>query len=67
MTKDDYFLLDNIIASLTQITMEKENLDLVQALDKIYGSKTFEKLQNPSTGLLSQSPLYIYDVLRTNG
>lgn len=67
MTKDEYFLLDNIISSLTEIIMGKEDLDLLQAMDKIYGSKTFEKLQIPATGLLSQSPLYIYDVLRTNG
>lgn len=64
MTKDEYFLLDNITTELVAIVMETENLEMQDAMSRVLNSQTYEKLQDPHTGLLSQSPLYIYDVLK---
>jgi len=67
MTKDEYFLLDNITTELVAIVMENEHLEMQDAMSRVIGSQTYEKLQDPRTGLLSQSPLYIYDVLKSRG
>lgn len=67
MTKDEYFLLDNITTELVAIVMENEHLDMQDAMSRVLNSQTYEKIQDPRTGLLSQSPLYIYDVLKSRG
>jgi len=67
MTKDDYFLLDNITTELVAIVMECEQLEMQDAMSRVLNSQTYEKLQDPQTGLLAQSPLYIYDVLKSRG
>ena len=47
------------------ITMlvEKRKMTIAEAMNVFYNSKTFENLNNPTTGLYFQSPLYIFDVL----
>lgn len=67
MTEDDYFLLDNITTELVAIVMECERMGMQDAMSRVLNSQTYEKLQDPQTGLLSQSPLYIYDVLKSRG
>lgn len=36
-----------------------------QALRAVYNSKLYQKLCDPKTGLYFQSPLYVYDYLKT--
>ena len=36
-----------------------------QALRAVYNSELYQKLCNPKTGLYFQSPLYVYDYLKT--
>ncbi len=36
-----------------------------QALRAVYNSQTYQKLCEPKTGLYFQSPLYVYDYLKT--
>lgn len=67
MTQDEYFLLDNLTTELVAIVMEKEKSTMQQAMSRVINSVTYEKLQDPRTGLLSQSPLYLYDVLKDRG
>lgn len=67
MTNDEFFLLDNLTTELVSIVMEKNMLDMQEAMSFVINSSTYKKLQNPKTGLLAQSPLYLYDVLKSNG
>lgn len=39
-------------------------LPLLDAFDKVYGSRIYTKLVNTTTGLYLQSPDYIYDYLK---
>ena len=41
----------------------KYNITLAEALDMLYNSETYEKLQDPRTGLYFQSPVYVFDFL----
>ncbi len=44
--------------------MEHYGWDMLKALDVLYGSKTFEKLNNPECGLYYQGPVYVFDFLK---
>ncbi len=35
-----------------------------RALDELYNSKTFEKINDPKCGLYFQSPVYVFDFLK---
>lgn len=43
--------------------MEEYHYDTLTAFDKLYNSKTFEKINTSSTGLYTQSTGYVYDFL----
>lgn len=40
------------------------NVSLAEALDILYNSETYAKLQEPRTGLYFQSPVYVFDFLQ---
>jgi hypothetical protein len=43
--------------------MDERGLTMEQAMDAVYGSHTYEKVERPSTGLYYQSPVYVMDML----
>ncbi len=49
---------------LAVMLMEDKHVSMSEALDAIFLSETYAKLQNPDTGLYFQSPVYVYDVLQ---
>ena len=63
MTPKQEFLVEGIVGDMAKWLMEERNLSLQTALNIIYNSRTFELLQNPSTGLCSESSAYNYDLL----
>ena len=44
--------------------MDERGLTMEQAMETVYSSHTFEKVERPSTGLYYQSPVYVMDMLR---
>lgn len=63
MTAEQEFLVEGIVGDMAKWLMEERNLSLQVALGLIYNSKTLEQLQNPATGLCSESSAYNYDLL----
>ena len=56
---------EDMYAELIQILMEEYNYTQDKAMETLYNSDTFERLQNPSTGLYYQSPGYVYSFLNS--
>ncbi len=52
------------VRDVAVMLQEDNGMSLTEALNAIYLSDTFKKLQNPATGLYFQSPVYVYDVLQ---
>jgi hypothetical protein len=44
--------------------MEERDLTMEQAMDIVYGSHTFEKVEKSNTGLYYQGAVYVMDMLR---
>lgn len=57
------FLIDYNVDQMTQFLVEDFNLDIASALDVIYDSDLYVKLQNKDNELYIQSPGYLYDIL----
>ena len=57
------FLIDYNVDQMTQFLVEDFNLDIASALDVIYDSDLYVKLQNKDNELYTQSPGYLYDIL----
>ena len=45
--------------------MEDSKIPLNEALQQLYTSQTFAKLNDVETGLYLESPLYVYDIYKT--
>ena len=58
------FIINSNVEQIAFYVQEDYELSVIEALDKIYNSKIYDKLQNPQTGLYLQSPDYIYDYLK---
>ena len=56
---------EDMYAELIQILMEKYGYTLERAMDTLYNSETFARLQNADTGLYYQSPGYVYSFLNS--
>ena len=57
------FVMDCDVESLVSFLQDDYQLPLPEAFEKVYSSKTFEKLKDRKTGLYLQSPAYIYTFL----
>ena len=57
------FVMDCDVEALVSFLQEDYQLPLSEAFEKVYSSKTFEKLKDRKTGLYLQSPAYIYAFL----
>ena len=56
---------EDMYAELIQILMEKYSYTLEKAMDTLYNSETFARLQDANTGLYYQSPGYVYSFLNS--
>lgn len=63
MTSKQEFLVEGVVNDIALWLMQEQSLSLQSALDVVYNSHTFEKLQNSKTGLYSESSAYNYDLL----
>lgn len=58
------FIINSDVEQLVAYLHEDYKLPLLDAFDKVYGSRIYTKLTNTATGLYLQSPDYIYDYLK---
>ena len=56
---------DDMYAELVEILMEKYGYTQEQAMETLYNSETFARLQDADTGLYYQSPGYVYSFLNS--
>ena len=54
---------EDMYAELIQILMEEYGYTLGKAMDTLYNSDTFARIQNVNTGLYYQSTGYVYSFL----
>lgn len=54
---------EDLYAELVALLMERWHYPMETALDTLYNSETFNRLQDKNTGLYYQSPGYIYSYL----
>jgi hypothetical protein len=54
---------EEMYADLIQLLMEKHGYSIEKAMDILYNSETFSRLQDANTGLYYQSPGYVYSFL----
>ena len=57
------YLVAQIVDEMTEFLMTDKGLDIAEALDIIYNSETYAKLQDMETGIYTQSPSYVYELL----
>lgn len=58
------FLVNRIIDQLTTFLIEDEGFGISEALEKVYSSHVYDLLQIKEGDLYSQSPSYVYELLK---
>ena len=59
------FVINCTVEQLVAYLEEDYGCSLLDAFDKVYNSKIYQKLVNMNTGLYLKSPDYVYDYLKT--
>lgn len=65
MNKDIEFQIECLASDLTEMLMEKYGWDIIKALDVLYGSETFAKVNDPKCGMYHQGSVYVFDFLKS--
>lgn len=61
--KNARYLFEGISADVVRYLIEREGMDLPEAISTFHNSETFAKLEDFTTGLYIESPAYVYDLL----
>ena len=56
--------IEFLAADLTEMLMDEYGWDMSKALDELYNSKTFEKVNDPKCGLYYQGAVYVFSYLK---
>lgn len=59
------FLINHIVDKLTEFIIKDNNVDITSALKTVYQSKVYQLILDIDGDLYSQSPSYIYDLLKS--
>ncbi len=65
MTHDMQFQIECLAAELAEMLIQEYGWDIRHALDELYKSATFEKLNDPECGLYYQGAVYIFQFLKS--
>ena len=60
---DFQYMVECTTRDVISLLMERNDMQMEDALDKVYNSQTYENLQNEKSGLYIQSPEYVYEEL----
>ncbi len=58
------FLIEMLCEDLVPMIMEEYHLTDKEAINKLYQSNTFAKIEDPETGLYYQGPVYVFEFLK---
>ena len=61
--KNARYLFEGISADVVRYLVERDNMELTEAISVFHNSETFSKLEDFTTGLYVESPAYVYDLL----
>lgn len=61
--KNARYLFEGISADVVRYLVERDGMDLPEAISTFHNSETFSKLEDFETGLYIESPAYVYDLL----
>ncbi len=64
ITKDKQFLIECLCNELVPMLMNEYDMDEQAAIEKLYRSRTFSKLEDPDTGLYYQGAVYVFEFLK---
>lgn len=64
MSKTDQ-LIEYITSDIISYIMEDSNLPMLEAMQQLYTSQTYAKLNDLETGLYRESSPYVYDIFKT--
>lgn len=64
MNNDIQFQIECLSTELTSMLMERYGWDIKKALDKLYASETFQRLNDPTCGLYYESAVYVFSYLQ---
>lgn len=64
MNKEMQFQIEYLASELTEMVMEHYGWDMLKALDTVYNSDTFAKVNDPKTGMYYQGSVYVFDFLK---
>ena len=62
--RDKQFLIECLTADLARMLIEERGYSMEEALDILYKSHTYEKLERESTGLYTQGAVYVMEHLK---
>lgn len=61
--KNAQYLFEGISSDVVRYLVERDGMDLSEAISTLHNSETFAKLEDFTTGLYIESPAYVYDLL----
>ena len=64
MSKTDQ-LIEYITSDIISYIMEDSKLPMLEAMQQLYTSQTYVKLNDLETGLYRESSPYVYDIFKT--
>lgn len=62
--RDKQFLIECLTADLARMLIEDKGYNMEEALDTLYKSNTYKKLERESTGLYTQGAVYVMEHLK---
>ena len=64
MSEETKFLLMSLVDKMVYLVMNEYNMSMTQALDLVYSSETYSKIEDLETGLYYQSAAYNFNLLK---
>ena len=63
MSSEQTILLEGATSDLVEYVIRQEGVSMPKAMDIVYKSALYRKMENPLTGLYREGPVYLYDML----
>lgn len=64
MSEETKFLLMSLVDKMVYLVMNEYKMSMSQALDLVYTSETYSKIEDLETGLYYQSAAYNFNLLK---
>ncbi|MBP1615370.1 MAG: hypothetical protein H6Q13_2818 [Bacteroidetes bacterium] len=64
MNNDIQFQIECLSTELTTMLMDEYGWDMKHALDELYSSETYKRLNDPESGLYYESAVYVFSYLK---